>query len=73
MSLETAVEDTCPERMYAVDAEASVSLRRMQAMMGETAVDTYPERMYVVDAEAPMPPRIETAVEFWPWMEVESM
>ena len=32
----------------------------------EAAVENCPER---VDAEAPMPPRIETAVEFWTGVE----
>ena len=38
----------------------------------ETAVDTCPERMDVADADAPGPPRIETVVEFWSGMEVET-
>ena len=39
----------------------------------EAAVDNCPERMHVLDAEAPRPPRVKTAVEFWPRMKVESM
>ena len=35
--------------------------------------DNCPERMDAADAEAPMPPRIETAVEFCPRVAVESM
>ena len=70
--IETAV-DTCPERMYAVDAEASMPLRMMgvestemveESRKVETAVDTCPERMYAEDAEASMPLRIRTTVEF---------
>ena len=36
------------------------------------AVDNCPERMHAADAEAPRPPRIETAVEFWSGMGVET-
>ena len=37
-----------------------------EAVVKEAAVDNSPERMDAADAEALMPPRIETAVEFWP-------
>ena len=37
-----------------------------------SAVDNCPERMDAADAEAPRPPRIETAVEFWSGMGVET-
>ena len=37
-----------------------------------TVVDNCPERMNAADEEAPMPPRIETAVEFWSGMGVET-
>ena len=41
---------------------------RMQAVEKTTMLplveDTCPERVNAADAEAPMPPRIETAVEF---------
>ena len=30
-----------------------------------TMVDNCPERVAAADVEPPMPPRIETAVEFW--------
>ena len=36
-------------------------------------VDNCPERMDAADAEVPRPPRIETAVEFYSRMKVESM
>ena len=39
--------------------------------LGSAAVDNCPERIDAADAEAPRPPRIETAVEFWPGTEVE--
>ena len=38
----------------------------------ETEVDNCPERVDAADAEAPRPPRIETAVEFWSGMGVET-
>ena len=34
-----------------------------------SVVDNCPERMDAADAEATMPPRIETAVEFWTGLE----
>ena len=38
----------------------------------ETEVDNCPERVDTADAEVPRPPRIETAVEFWSGMGVET-
>ena len=47
-----------------VEEAAGLTMRRMQA-----AEDNCPERMDAADAEAP---RIETAVEFWSGMGVET-
>ena len=44
----------------------------MEMEVEEAAVDNCPERMGVADAGAPRPLRIETAVEFWSGMEVET-
>ena len=38
----------------------------------EAAVDNCLERVDAADAEGPRPPRIETAVEFWSGMGVET-
>ena len=35
-------------------------------------MDNCPERVDAADVEGPRPPRIETAVEFWPGMGVET-
>ena len=50
-----------------LETEVDNCPERMQA-----AVDNCPERMQAADAEAPRPPRIETAVEFWSGMGVET-
>ena len=39
----------------------------------ETEVYNCPERVDAADAEAPRPPRIETAVEFWSGLGVETV
>ena len=36
-------------------------------------MEVCPERMHAADAEAPTPPRIETAVEFYSRMKVQSV
>ena len=65
--VEEAAVDICPERIN-LAALYRVSLETVD----EVAVDTCPERMDAADAEAPRPPRIETAVEFWSGLGVET-